>query len=122
MTSALKACLRRNPDETGLLKDNMDDGNSKKILSVSQVNPFFNFSVSKKKVVRCQRSLCEIQCIKYNDVVAISASLRYYSMYCLHETLDDNDTCRLRFTSSKSLNCAVVQGFVLNYNFLFVEG
>lgn len=35
VTSALKACLRRNTDETGLFKDNMDDGNSKKILSVS---------------------------------------------------------------------------------------
>lgn len=37
MTSALKACLRRNTtaDDTGLLGNNMDDGNSKKILSVS---------------------------------------------------------------------------------------
>lgn len=39
MTSALKACLRRNitTDVTGLVGDNMDDGNSKKILSVSPI-------------------------------------------------------------------------------------
>lgn len=36
MTSTLKACLRKNPDESAsLLRNTMDDGNSKKILSVS---------------------------------------------------------------------------------------
>lgn len=101
MTSALKACLRRNPDESGLLRDNMDDGNSKKILSVSQFFCLF----PRKQTRRCQRSLCGIQCIKHNDVVAILASLhhfclytywlcrylrvyRYLCKYCLHESWD----------------------------------
>lgn len=43
VTSALKACLRRNTtaDDTGLLGNNMDDGNSKKILSVSLIMQSF---------------------------------------------------------------------------------
>lgn len=95
MTSALKACLRRNVDETGLLKDNMDDGNSKKILSVSQVNIYFyKFSsvFNKNKLVAMSKIALRdpMNKIKHNDIVAVSASLCHF-IYCLPETLDDND-------------------------------
>lgn len=52
---------------------------------------------------------------EYIDTCASIVSMRV-------ETLDDNDTCRLRYTSSKSMNCVVVQGFVPNCNSIFGEG
>lgn len=58
VTSALKACLRRNTtaDDTGLLGNNMDDGNSKKILSVSLIMQSFERQLPSQTHAKCEVS------------------------------------------------------------------
>lgn len=105
MTSALKACLRRNLDETGLLKDNMEDGNSKKILSVSLATNVF--LVNEIRVCSFKVNTMHIMMMYCIAVAVLTSPFLVKRLHCFNERRDDNDICRVALASKESFECAV---------------